>query len=39
MKNLKKHLMEMVVLVASMIVFYLIFSNWDNIKEFIGNLF
>ena len=31
--------MEMVVLGISIIVFYLIFHNWDPIKEFIGNLF
>jgi hypothetical protein len=39
MKNSKKHLMEMLVLVVSIIVFYLLFHNWDRIKEFIGNLF
>jgi hypothetical protein len=39
MKNSKKHVMEIVVLVVSVIVFYLIFHNWDQVKEFIGNLF
>ncbi len=39
MKNSKKRLMETVVFVLSIIVFYLIFQNWDSIKEFIGNLF
>jgi hypothetical protein len=39
MKNSKKHLMETVVLVVSIIVFYLIFHYWDPIKEYIGNLF
>jgi hypothetical protein len=39
MKNSKKRLMEILVLVVSIIVFYLLFHNWDNVKEFIGNLF
>ena len=39
MKNSKKHLTEIVAFVISIIVFYLIFHNWDRIKEFIGNLF
>jgi uncharacterized membrane protein len=39
MKNSKKHLMEIVIMMVSIIVFFLIFRNWDNIKEFIVNLF
>jgi hypothetical protein len=39
MKNAKKHLIEMVVLVISIIVFWLVFQNWDHIKDFIVNLF
>jgi hypothetical protein len=39
MKISKKRWMETVVFVVSVIVFYLIFHNWDPIKEFIGNLF
>jgi hypothetical protein len=39
MKNLKKYRMEMVSLAVSIIVFFLIFRNWDQIKEFIANLF
>jgi hypothetical protein len=39
MKNSKKYLAEMVVFVVSIIVFSLIFHNWDRIKEFIGSLF
>lgn len=39
MKKSRKYLVEMLVFVASVIVFYLIFDNWDNIKEFIGSLF
>jgi hypothetical protein len=39
MKNSKKHLTELVVLLVSIIVFFLIFRNWDNIKEFFFSLF
>jgi hypothetical protein len=39
MKNSKKHLAELVVLVVSIIVFYLIFHNWDPIKGFFVSLF
>jgi hypothetical protein len=39
MKNSKKRMAEIVALVVSIIVFYLIFHNWDPIKAFIGNLF
>jgi hypothetical protein len=39
MKTSKKHLMEAVTIVVSIIVFYLIFHNWDQIKDIIGNLF
>ncbi len=39
MKNSKKHLAEWVVLLVSIIVFFLIFRNWDNIKVFFVNLF
>ena len=39
MKNPKKLLVEMAALLFSVIVFYLIFHNWDQIREFIGNLF
>jgi hypothetical protein len=30
---------EILVMIISIIVFYLIFHNWDHLKEFIGNLF
>jgi len=39
MKNSKKHLMEIVIMMVSIVVFLLIFRNWDTIKEFIVNLF
>jgi hypothetical protein len=39
MKNSKKHLVELIILLISIIVFFLIFRNWDNIKEFIAGLF
>ena len=39
MKNSKKHLMEIVIMMVSIIVFLLIFRNWDYIKEFIVSLF
>ena len=39
MENLKKYRMEMVSFLVSIIVFFLIFRNWDHIKEFIANLF
>ncbi len=39
MNKSRKYIMEIAVFVASVIVFYLVFNNWDNIKEFIGNLF
>jgi hypothetical protein len=39
MKNTKKHLAEAVVLVITIIAFYLFFHNWDHVKDFIVNLF
>jgi hypothetical protein len=39
MKNSKKLLLDIVVLVVSIFVFYLLFQNWDQVKEFIANLF
>jgi hypothetical protein len=39
MKNSKKNLAEMGVLLVSIFVFFLIFRNWDAIKDFIVNLF
>ncbi len=39
MKNTKKRLAELLVFLVSIIVFFLIFRNWDNIKEFFVNLF
>jgi len=39
MKNTKKRLAELLVLLVSIIVFFLIFRNWDNIKEFFVSLF
>jgi hypothetical protein len=39
MKKSKKNLMEMLAILVSIVVFYLIFHNWDQIKDFIGNLF
>ncbi len=39
MKKSRKNLMEMLAILVSIIVFYLLFRNWDQVKEFIGNLF
>jgi len=39
MNKSRKYIMQTAVFVASVIVFYLIFDNWDNIKEFLGSLF
>jgi hypothetical protein len=39
MKNFKKRLFELMVLLVSIIVFLFIFRFWDPIKEFIAGLF
>jgi hypothetical protein len=39
MKNSKKHRLEIVAMVVAIFVFYLLFHNWDHVKEFIANLF
>jgi hypothetical protein len=39
MKNFKKRLFEMMVLLVSILVFFFIFRYWDPIKDFIAGLF
>ena len=38
-KKKKMDWMSLTALFISLVIFTIMFKNWDNIKEFIGNLF